>query len=210
MVNDYRILFTKSGRYQRWSPRARLGMLAKAVNKMKPSVLYDEEEIRKTRKEEWGLQLKENILSLNFWKHTNQRSSRLVVSESDEIDTEMPSHFEVNSESIDLGEFNNFVIEELPAEEHSEDSVETVMLNENQQLVVQTLHSEEVASEIRDIYCVNTMSMTIESEISTHSQELPLMQSQDVIPSNYDNFINIIPLTSTQSQCQESEEINVC
>ncbi|GBP03310.1 Telomere-binding protein cav [Eumeta japonica] len=49
-VNDYRILFTQSGRFQRWSEQDRLRMLAKAVNTMKPSVLYDEEEIAKTRK----------------------------------------------------------------------------------------------------------------------------------------------------------------
>lgn len=210
MVNDYRILFTNSGRYQRWSPRARLGMLAKAVNKMKPSVLYDEEEIRKTREKEWGLQLKENILSLNFWKHKKQHSSRLVVSESDEIGQEMQSEYEINTESInELGEIIDFDVAELIVEEHSVDSVETVLLNGNQQLAEKTLHSEEVAPEIRDMYCVNTMSMTIDSEISKQSQDLQLLQSQDVIPPNYDNFINIIPLTSTQTQSLESEEIKV-
>ncbi|XP_037824132.1 uncharacterized protein LOC119612398 [Lucilia sericata] len=359
VANEYRIVFTESGRYQRWSERDRLRMLAKAVNKMKPSILYDEEEILKTRKEEWAFQLKENILSLDYWRREELRSKspRLRVSESEEFEQEELSQMAVNTESMNANElltenpnenqdfdleverdievhtesmnsselltqqtqvqkqttkkvsFNNSLLktqvqgqetyqenttavnrqsvitenvlsqkeldqgvesqlevntesmnvnelltqteqeqlqplEEMPGivltpatstqsdngdilladieddddimedEEDSEDSIETVQLNSNErQLHLQvakgeTLQSQEVAPEIENLYDINTMSMSIDSQMVSQSQELPYQQSQDVIPASYDNFKNIIPVTSTQSQSLElSQEI---
>ncbi|KAI8125783.1 hypothetical protein FF38_10622 [Lucilia cuprina] len=356
VANEYRIVFTESGRYQRWSERDRLRMLAKAVNKMKPAVLYDEEEILKTRKEEWAFQLKENILSLDYWRREELRnkSPRLRVSESEEFeelsqmavntesmnvnefltenanenqdfDLEVERNIEVHTESMNSSElltqsqgqkvtskkvtFNNSLLttqtqgqethqekttpinrqsvitenvlsqkeldqavesqlevntesmnvnelltqtqqeqlqqplEEVPFvvltpatstqsdndnilladiedddimedDEDSEDSIETVQLNSNErQIRVQvangeTLQSQEVAPEIENLYDVNTMSMSIDSQMVSQSQELPYEQSQDVIPASYDNFINIIPVTSTQSQSEVlSQEI---
>ncbi|TMW52616.1 hypothetical protein DOY81_002310 [Sarcophaga bullata] len=305
VVNDYRILFTNSGRYQRWSDRKRVLMLAKAVNKMKPSVLYDEEDIKRIRKEEWGLQLKENIMSLNYWKRKklNEFQERLLfVSDSEEIDQEILQQCAVNTESMNMADIytqsqaaacdvntesmnmadiytqsqaaacavntesmnmaNTYIqsqaaapseeaairitppTEKLPTpalrtqseecnilmdvmqedeyliDEDSEDSTDTVAFTGHQPqqkaavaIIVEpaeTLQSEEVAPEIENIYGVNTMSMTIDSQLSTQSSlGMPLAQSQDVIPQNYDNFKNIIPLTSTQSQSHESEEIQV-
>ena len=323
VVNDYRILFTNSGRYKRWSERKRVLMLAKAVNKMKPSVLYDEDEIRRIREEEWGLQLKENILSLNYWKRKklNEFQERLlVVSDSEEIDQEILQQCAVNTESMNMldictqsqvasGAVNNasmnttdirtqsqalsfavntesmnmtnictqsqvasFAVNtesmnmadihsqsqvaaaseeaakshtastEIPLrpassaqseecnilidvmqedyliDEDSEDSTDTAAFTGHQPIQkpsiavepAETLQSEEVAPEIENIYGVNTMSMTIDSQLSTQSSlSMPLAQSQDVIPHNYDNFKNVIPLTSTQSQNHESEEIPV-
>ncbi|KAM7354500.1 caravaggio [Cochliomyia hominivorax] len=332
VVNDYRVLFTESGRYQRWSERERLGMLRKAVNKMKPGILYDEKVIEETRKEDWKFQLKENILSLNFWerKHlqklnynnnNNNDNPIIVLTQANDVNDvipqshvgnnatdsmngteilaetqsqesltnieviqqfevhtesmnsaelftqtqsqqlqrepppvlstqEMPSQYEIHTESMNVGELltqapdqelakrnresmnvGELLIEaprgqELPqinAESNaneaddemlyleylededdgdSEDSTETVLNKEHQfELVVEDIQSEEIAPEIENIYGVNTMSMTIDTQIS--SQESPILQSQDVIPQNYDNFKDIIPLTSTQSQGTE-------
>ena len=325
VVNDYRILFTNSGRYQRWSERKRVLMLAKAVNKMKPSVLYGEKEIERIRQEEWGLQLKENILSLNYWKRKklNELQERLlVVSDSEEIDQEILQQCAVNTESMNMADIctqsqtaacavnvasmnivdictqsqaiacavntesmnmtdiytqsqatscavntasmnvtdihtesqvtaaseeaakshtpptemplrpasstqseecnilMDVMQEEYLIDEDSEDSTDTAAFTGHQPqqkasiaIIVEpaeTLQSEEVAPEIENIYGVNTMSMTIDSQLSTQSSlNMPLAQSQDVIPHNYDNFKNIIPLTSTQSQSHESEEIQV-
>lgn len=255
-VNDYRILFTHSGRYQRWSERKRVLMLAKAVNKMKPSVLYDEKEIKKIRNEEWRLQLKENILSLNYWKRKEQEPL-LYVSDPEEIDSEVLQQFDVNTESMNMADIctqsqalvcpvekinsmppngqerspsvltsqsddNNALIDDMQEEhlidEESDESCNTVLLNETALNVtipnitepVETLQSEEVAPEIANIYAVNTASM-IDSQFSAQSSlpiSMPLIQSQDVIPNSYDNFKNIIPLTSTQSQSHESEEMH--
>ncbi|XP_065358270.1 telomere-binding protein cav-like [Calliphora vicina] len=205
VVNDYRIAFTKSGRYQKWSEPVRLGTLAKAVNKMKPSVLYDEQEIIETRKEEWEFQLKDNILSLNYWER-GHKSPKQVVTGSEDVDEDV--EYDINTESMNetlltQSEVNleSKIDEELliDDDDDSEDSVKTVLYNENE------VQSEEVVPEINNMYGVNTMSMTIDSQMNTQSQDLHLLQSQDVIPATYDNFKHIIPLTSTQSQSPESE-----
>lgn len=268
VVDDYRTLFTQSGRYQKWSERGRLRMLAKAVNKIKPEI-YKEEEIKQIRKEEWEYQLKENILCLNYWKRRRVHNApQLVLTESDDVDPEVQSQFEVNTESVNAAELlteserqelENIVDTNIPEQEvqkeinvnavsvlsenlptthkspvkvtpqtaavniieadfeedyltdrDSEDSLETVMLNENQIVNVhEKLQSDEVAPEIEKIYGINTLSMTIDSQMSTQSQDLRAIQSEDILPSSYDHFKNIIPLTSTQSQSQGAEEINV-
>ncbi|XP_065357801.1 telomere-binding protein cav-like [Calliphora vicina] len=226
VVNDYRIAFTKSGRYQRWPENVRLGMLAKAVNKMKPSVLYDEQEIIKTRKEEWDFQLNENILSLNYWQRKRQRSTephnspRLVVTDSEDMDegveyavntetinvekflTQTQSHqtptedlhfngeldqevqlqIDVNTENVPANAILTQVLspqsddgenllsqiddEELLIYEDSEDSVMTVLCNESQ------LQSEEVISDIDDVYRVNTMSIRYVLQITFYKSGL--------------------------------------
>lgn len=283
VVQDYRRVFTKSGRYQRWSERDRLRMLAKAVNRMKPRVLYNEEEIAATREEEWGLQLKENILSLNLWQrrrlknnivltqsleieqHPIESQSASINAESqneeifiDEIPSDMevhtesinaggnlltqtqsdfqsqkqpgksqqqqlPSQYEIHTESMDFSNLNNnnelinnssdeinLMLDassdiEYLGEGDSEDSIDTVLEKD----ITEKSHSEEVAPEIENMYGVNTLSMTIDSQMTTQSQYLPVQQSQDIIPHDYDNFKNIIPLTSTQSQSNDLEEIIV-
>lgn len=282
VVQDYRRVFTKSGRYQRWSERDRLRMLAKAVNRMKPRVLYNEEEIAATREEEWGLQLKENILSLNLWQRRRLKNN-IVLTQSleveqppiesqsasinaesqneevfiDEIPSDMevhtesinaggnlltqtpsdlqsqkqpgksqqqlPSQYEIHTESMDFSNLNNnnelinnssdeinLMLDassdiEYLGEGDSEDSIDTVLEKD----IAEKSHSEEVAPEIENMYGVNTLSMTIDSQMTTQSQYLPVQQSQDIIPHDYDNFKNIIPLTSTQSQSNDLEEIIV-
>lgn len=245
-------------------------------------VLYNEEEIAATRDEEWGLQLKENILSLNLWQrrrlknnivltqsleieqHPVESQNASINAESqneevfiDEIPSDMevhtesinaggnlltqtqsdlqsqkqpgksqqqlPSQYEIHTESMDFSNLNNnnelinnssdeinLMLDassdiEYLGEGDSEDSIDTVLEKD----IAEKSHSEEVAPEIENMYGVNTLSMTIDSQMTTQSQDLPIQQSQDIIPHDYDNFKNIIPLTSTQSQSNDLEEIIV-
>ncbi|XP_065356397.1 telomere-binding protein cav-like [Calliphora vicina] len=256
VVNEYRILFTESGRYQRWSDHKRLRMLTKAVNRMKPSSLYDEHEILKTRKEEWGLQLKDNILSLNYWQRERSRSTkphnspRLVLTDSEDIDDavnaetmneeelltqtqsqkisteevplnrefdqELQSQIEVNTESMNVSQIltqtqaqePDRVLTQAPSTQN--DIADYLLCRTEDEYLIDespedSIESEEVAAEINNIYGVNTMSMSIDSQMHTQSQDLALLQSQDVIPARYENFENSIHLASTQSLNQESE-----
>lgn len=198
-VYEYQLEFKRKGRYQRWDNKLRLRMLAHSVNLKKPGVIYDENVIAKIRKTEWETQKKKCILSLNFWNRQREKAmnqSIFAFEDSSEQES-MTSNASNNGNTSDLS------AQEIHSMEDDAPINDNALDPASNPGPANDFDNSEGTDNINHLLnCLNTESMTIatQSEIS----EPHLQPSQDVLSSDYDNFNNEIPLTSTQSQHPES------
>ncbi|GBP00847.1 Telomere-binding protein cav [Eumeta japonica] len=170
VVHNYRMLFTQSGRYQRWSEGNRLESYG-IDSEVESQLEVDTQEVNEEQVEK---QTQADTVSANV-----EVNSKPVSSENEEV-----------TQPVGVNLIEADINEDYFSDRDSEDSLETVMLNEKQSKNTSASLKSDVVPDIENNYSVNTMSMTIDTEMSTQTQGL---QSQDVIASNYDNFKDIIP-----------------
>lgn len=206
-VFDYKIYFEKRNRFSGKSEVERRALLAKAVNRYKSTTLkYDEEEMNKTRRQEWIMRKKDSLLSLDLWAHErSQKNKDAMVNRSERDDT-----VQQTQESSAVSESNNsfFCISDTT---HTEDDAgrmsEEIIEEISEAYNSDVIRARGVDRDICNLFDVNTESMTVDgledSEDLIPSQGV---HSQDVFHNNYEEFDNGIPMTSTQSQHRGTQE----
>lgn len=170
LVYEYRLVFEKEGRYQKWDDRKRQKMLKKAVNSVKTTIGYTDEEIAQARKKEWEWEKKESILSLNLWEYDERQENKNKRQEQGdetafESNEDVHENLLVNTPQIDEESDEEFDLLSLSDEDYDDDMTSLNSLITTQSLIAEK--SEEIKQSEQETILAN-VSHTADFEISAN------------------------------------------
>ncbi|XP_075168477.1 caravaggio [Haematobia irritans] len=204
-VYEYQKFLLKRNRFVGKSPLDQRNLVAKAVNRHKDKMMYDEQEIKKIRRKDWILRKKDNILSLDHWayqrKHpdgeTSETSSQNENIQEDHMESlqidDSPMVEEHLDETCQRQEIQSQQTPLIPSdlllsqdefeniavvqEECAEDfqSIEADLLNSSD-INTEELRERGVNKSIAQMFDVNTESMTV---FDSEESSIPNKISQD-------------------------------
>uniref|UniRef100_A0A1A9X142 Uncharacterized protein n=1 Tax=Glossina brevipalpis TaxID=37001 RepID=A0A1A9X142_9MUSC len=195
-VNDMKEKLKRDGRFKRRSVKYRLHLIAKGVNKYKHKIMYDPNILQNMRNEFWRDRLKNSILSLEMWvaeeKQTQQnKEPEYTVEEYLELlhreESEVVSLSQHLGVEVELGGFEHFANELSGSSNRKAQQKHQINIQNTSEL-----NSEHVRREIADALDVNTDSLSLNTQEALDSELFSA-------PTNYADFNDRVPLTSTQS-----------
>uniref|UniRef100_A0A1I8PYY2 Telomere-binding protein cav n=1 Tax=Stomoxys calcitrans TaxID=35570 RepID=A0A1I8PYY2_STOCA len=196
-VYVYKRYFEKRNRFANKPPQEQRYLMAKAVNRHKAKMLYDEEEIKKERRQEWILRKKDNILSLESWAYAREH-------ENDNVSR--------SSQSMELLEVAESPMEEEHLEEEQED-FETPTIVDSEFLISQ---AESEMSTLDDDANIVKTHINYEALNMSEADQIPFDDDANIVETqlNYE-ALNMregdqIPLVNSEELRERGLNKSMC